>query len=368
VINIASPEIGQAERDAVDAVLRSGMLADGPEVRSFEEEFAAYCDVAHGVATSNGTTALHAALEGLGIGEGDVVVTSPFSFVASANAIRLAGATPVFADVDPETYNLDPDALESILRERDDVTAVVPVHLYGLAADMPRIVELAEEYDLAVVEDACQAHGAAIEGRRVGSFGDAACFSFYPTKNMTTGEGGMIVTDDEAVAAAAASYINHGRESGPGGGYEHASLGHNFRMTSIAAAIGRVQLEKLPRFNDQRRANAARLTERLEDTPVQTPVEPEGYRHVYHQYTVRTDDRDALQAALEERDVGSGVYYPTPITRQPVYAGGDYGDCPEADRAATETLSLPVHPALGEEEIDAVADAVRAATEVSTRV
>nr|WP_267624553.1 DegT/DnrJ/EryC1/StrS family aminotransferase [Halobium salinum] len=369
MIDIASPEIGQAERDAVDAVLESGMLADGPEVRSFEEEFAAYCGVAHGVATSNGTTALHAALEAVGVGEGDVVVTSPFSFVASANAIRLAGATPVFVDIDPETYNVDPDALEALLAERDDVTAVVPVHLYGLAADMPRIVELAEQYDLKVVEDACQAHGAEIDGRRVGSFGDAACFSFYPTKNMTTGEGGMVVTDDEAVAAAAASYINHGRESGPGGGYEHASLGHNFRMTSIAAAIGRAQLEKLPRFNERRRQNAARLTERLEDAPVETPVEPEGYTHVYHQYTVRTDDREALQAALEERGVGSGVYYPKPINRQPAYLDGEFGgDCPEADRAAEETLSLPVHPALTEEEVEAVADAVRAATEVTADV
>jgi dTDP-4-amino-4,6-dideoxygalactose transaminase len=368
VIDIASPEIGQAEREAVDAVLESGMLADGPEVRSFEEEFAAYCNTAHGVATSNGTTALHAALEAVGVGEGDAVVTSPFSFVASANAIRLAGATPVFADVDPETYNLDPDAVEAVVRERDDVAGIVPVHLYGLPTDMPRIAELADDHDLTVVEDACQAHGAEIEGRRVGSFGDAGCFSFYPTKNMTTGEGGMIVTDDESVAAAAASYINHGRESGPGGGYEHASLGHNFRMTSIAAAIGRAQLEKLPRFNERRRANAERLTELLAGTPVRTPAEPDGYRHVFHQYTIRADDRDALRAALEERGVGSGVYYPKPINRQPAYADDYDDDCPAADRAAAEALSLPVHPALDEAEVESVAEAVAQATEVTRRV
>jgi dTDP-4-amino-4,6-dideoxygalactose transaminase len=361
MIPIADPDLGPEEIARVEAVIESGQIADGPEVRAFEDEFATFCGVARGVATSNGTTALHAAFEALDIGEGDRVATTPFSFIASANSIRLAGAEPVFVDIDPRTYNLDPDALEDALRSGEEIDAVLPVHLYGLPADMPRIVELADEYDLAVVEDACQAHGASIDGERVGSFGDAACFSFYPTKNMTTGEGGMVVTDRSDVAERAASYVNHGR-SDESAWYEHARVGHNFRMTSMAAAIGRAQLEKLPSYNDARRENAARLTDLLADVPVWTPREPEGYRHVYHQYTIRTPDREGLQAALDEAGVGNGVYYPTPIHLQPAYADGDgdasVAEAQNAESAAEEALSLPVHPKLEAGELDRIADAV----------
>ncbi len=358
-VPIADPVVSREARERVDAVLESGYLADGPEVRSFEEEFAAFCGTEHAVATSNGTTALHAALEALGVDDGDAVVTSPFSFVASANAIRLAGGTPVFADVDPETYTLDPGSVAAILDERDDVVGLLPVHLYGLAAPMPELLALAREHDLFVLEDACQAHGAAIDGRPVGSFGDAACFSFYPTKNMTTGEGGMITTDSDRLAAAASSYVNHGR--GGEDGYGHVELGHNYRMTSLAAAIGRVQLERLPSFNEGRRANASRYDEAFDGVPVETPQTPEGYRHVYHQYTLRTEARDALAEHLEERGVGAAVYYPTPIHRLPAYEGVSTAavQLPAAERAAESVLSIPVHPGLTDADRAAVVAAVR---------
>ena len=297
MISIADPELSETGKERVREVLDSGMLADGPEVRAFEDEFADYCGVDHGVATSNGTTALHAALEGLGIGNGDTVLTTPFSFVATANTIRLAGATPVFADIDPETYNLDPQSVAQVAREMGGVDAIMAVHLYGLSSPMDDLQAIADEHGAYLIEDAAQAHGAEYEGRQVGSIGDVACFSFYPTKNMTTGEGGMIVTDDLDVADRAAQYINHGRDGSSS--YAHTSVGHNFRMTSIAAAIGRSQLQQLPEFIHSRRHNACRLTEGLESTSVETPVEPEGSTHVYHQYTVRTSDRDRLQLHLD---------------------------------------------------------------------
>lgn len=220
------------------------MLADGPIVREFEAEFADYCGVDHGVATSNGTTALHTAFEALGLGDGDRILTTPFSFIASANAIQLCGAEPVFADIDPDTYNLDPDAvIETIQAYNGDIDAILAVHLYGLPADVDRLCEIADEHNLLLVEDAAQAHGATVGDRRVGGFGDAACFSFYPTKNMTTGEGGIVVTGNEHVADRAARFVNHGRSDK----YAHVDVGHNYRLTSIAASIGRAQLENSPR-------------------------------------------------------------------------------------------------------------------------
>ncbi|MCU4974180.1 DegT/DnrJ/EryC1/StrS family aminotransferase [Halobacteria archaeon AArc-m2/3/4] len=365
-ISIADPEVSQDAIDRVQSILESGQLADGPEVRTFEDEFAAYCGADHGVATSNGTTALHAALEALGVEEGDAVVTSPFSFVASANAIRLAGGTPVFADIDSETYTLDPSSVERVLDRRNDIVGIMPVHLYGLAAPMDELGALADEYELFVLEDACQAHGAAIDGQRVGSFGDAACFSFYPTKNMTTGEGGIITTSDEGVAERAASYINHGRAETSHGSYEHVDLGHNYRMTSLAAAIGRTQLERLPEFNEARRENARYYDEQLagpetdDGVGLETPAVPQGYRHVYHQYTIRVDDREALRESLADRGVGSGVYYPTPIHRQPAYetVSTAAADLPRSERAAEEAVSLPVHPNLTADDRRTVVEAV----------
>ncbi|WP_435099439.1 DegT/DnrJ/EryC1/StrS family aminotransferase [Halorubrum sp. N11] len=354
MISIADPEISEDEFDRVQAVLESGMLADGPEVRAFEEEFASYCDVDYAVATSNGTTALHAAMEGLGLGSGDTVITTPFSFIASANAIRLCGAEPVFADIDPQTYLLDPDSVRDILADRDDIDAILAVHLYGLAADMDELAAITEENDLLLIEDAAQAHGAEYQGTRVGSLGDVACFSFYPTKNMTTGEGGMITTNREGVAERAKRFINHGRTDS----YQHVEVGHNFRMTSIAAAIGRGQLLRLPDLTKSRRQNASRITDRLQETPVQVPYEPENRKHVYHQYTIRTEDRDGLKEHLSDAGVGTGIYYPKCIHRQQAYADIDTR-APEGESAAAEVLSLPVHPNVTEADIDIITKAVR---------
>jgi dTDP-4-amino-4,6-dideoxygalactose transaminase len=357
MIPIADPDIGPEARQRVQDVLDSGYLADGPEVRGFEDEFAAYCGTDHAVATANGTTALHAAFEALGIGDGDRVVTTPFSFVASANAVRLAGAEPVFADVDPDTYTLDAAAVEDAVHRHDgEVEAVMPVHLYGLPADMDPILDVADDHDLVVVEDAAQAHGAAYRGDRAGSLGDAACFSFYPTKNMTTGEGGMVTTDDDYVADRLRSYVNHGRP-GTGGSYEHERVGHNYRMTSVAAAIGRAQLDRLPGFNEARREHAAALDDALADADVTAPTEPDDRRHVYHQYTVRAEDRGALAAHLDEHGVDTGVYYPTPIHEQPAYDGYD-ADAPAAERAADEVLSLPVHPGLADDDLQHIATTI----------
>ncbi|WP_313696284.1 DegT/DnrJ/EryC1/StrS family aminotransferase [Halorarum halobium] len=357
MIPIANPRIGDAESEGVQRVLESGQLADGEEVRRFEDEFSEFCGAAHGVATTNGTTALHATFEALGIGEGDAVVTTPFSFVASANAVRLAGAEPVFADVHPSTFTLDPREVEAVVRERDDVEAILAVHLYGLPAAMDHLREIADEHDLALVEDAAQAHGAEFDRRRVGSFGDAACFSFYPTKNMTTGEGGMVTTDRAELAERVARFADHGRISG----YEHGEVGHNFRMTSLCAAIGRAQLPKLTDHTIARRGHAAYLTKRLSDAGVITPNEPPGSRHVYHQYTVRHDDRDGLREHLADAGVGSGIYYPVPIHEQPAYEGFD-ADCPVAERAAEQVLSLPVHPSLSTDDLRRICAAVESYT------
>jgi perosamine synthetase len=359
MIPIADPELGERTKERVVEILDSGQLADGPEVRAFEEEFADFCGASHGVATTNGTTALHTALEALEIGEGDRVVTTPFSMIASANTIRLAGAEVVFADIDPETFNLDPHAVEKIVREQD-VDALLPVHLYGLPADMSHLREIADNHNLLLIEDAAQAHGAEFDGERVGTFGDAACFSFYPTKNMTTGEGGMVLTDDERVAERAASFINHGRTT-EGGSYEHERVGQNYRMTSVLAAIGRVQLDQLPEYNETRRENAARLTDELPDS-LQTPVEPDGRKHVYHQYTIRTDERDALAEHLESAGIGTGIYYPRPIHEQPAYEGIETS-APVAERASQEVLSLPIHPNLSPSDLADIMNTI-AATEV----
>ncbi|MFC3958308.1 DegT/DnrJ/EryC1/StrS family aminotransferase [Halovivax cerinus] len=360
-IPLADPDVGPAALDRIEALAERGELADGPEVRLFESEFAEYCGTDHAVATTNGTTALHATLTAFDVEPGKTVVTSPFSFVASANAIRLAGGQPVFADVDPETYAIDPDAVRECCEARDDVVGLVPVHLYGCPAPMDELVAIADEHDLFVVEDACQAHGAEIDGDRVGSLGDAACFSFYPTKNMTTGEGGMVTTDSDEIAERVARFVNHGRPTGERT-YGHVELGHNFRLTSIAAAIGRRQLDRLPAFNRARREHARYYDDHLTHLPIDRPVEPPGYRHVYHQYTIRAENRDALAETLSDHGIGAGIYYDRPIHRQPAYESVHTAarSFPETERAAASVLSLPVHPSLDETDRRAVVSAVSA--------
>jgi dTDP-4-amino-4,6-dideoxygalactose transaminase len=355
MIELASPLIGDEEHERVSRVLASGQLADGPEVRAFETAFARFCETDHAVATANGTAALHAALEALGIGHGDRVLTTPFSFIATANAIHFAGAEPVFADVDPETLTLDPVAVEARLQELEgDVAAILPVHLFGLPADCQTLRTLAERYDLTLLEDAAQAHGATVDGQPVGSLGAAGCFSFYPTKNMTTGEGGMVTTAAPSLADRVRRFVDHGRTEG----YEHVSVGHNFRLSSIGAAIGRAQLEKLDAHTRQRRQNAAVFTEAFADLPLTTPPEPADRTHVYNQYTIRTSCRDALAGRLDEAGIETGVYYPTPIHEQPVYSVDR--TFPVAERAASEVLSLPVHPGLSEADRHDIVTEVRA--------
>jgi dTDP-4-amino-4,6-dideoxygalactose transaminase len=353
-VNIASPVVGAEEKSTVLELLDDGRLAGGDEVDRFEADFAAEHDAEYGIATSNGTTALHAGMHALGIGPGDTVVTTPFSFIATANTVRFCGADPVFADIDPETYNLDPAATERTVHEHD-ADAILAVHLYGHPAPMDELRSIAEENNCLLIEDAAQAHAAAVDGRPVGSLGDVACFSFYPTKNMTTGEGGMVLTDDPDVAERTDRFVDHGRTKG----YEHADLGHNFRMTNVEAAIGIGQLDRLESFTEARRENAAALTDGLEDrgADVVTPVEREDVRHVYHQYTVRTPDRDRLHDELDDRGIGTKVYYPIPIPDQPAYEDFD-ADVPVARRAAEEVLSLPVHPEVSATDVERIIDAV----------
>lgn len=357
-IPIARPQIGEEEQRQVQRVLESGMLVAGPRVAEFEQAFAGYIGIPHAVATSSGSTALQVAVLSLGIGGGDRVVTTPFTFAAPSHAIIHAGATPVFADVDPQTGNLEPDAVEAVLR-RGGIRAILVVHLYGLPADMLAFRALADRYGVLLIEDCAQAHGAAIRGRRVGTFGDVAIFSFYPTKNMTTGEGGMLVTAQEAVARRARLLVD------PRGDQEYAYeiVGFNYRMTEVAAAIGLVQLRALEARNEQRRAHARRLSQGLEDLSwVAPPREPSGYRHVYHQYTIRLrEGRDALTRHLASAGIGSRVYYPALVTQTPAYRSrGLHADAPVGERLTREVVSLPVHPSLRPEEVAAIVDAVRA--------
>ncbi|MER7173347.1 DegT/DnrJ/EryC1/StrS family aminotransferase [Streptomyces mesophilus] len=352
-IPAARPVIGEAEIEAAVRVLRSGRVVQGPEVAAFEEEFGEeLVGGLHCVAVNSGTSALQLSLMALGIGRGDEVVVPSFSFAASANAVRLVGAEPVFADIDPVTYCLDPNAAAAVIGPR--TVAVMPVHLYGHPAAMDRIVNLAARHGLAIVEDACQAHGARLHGRPVGGFGGAAAFSFYPTKNMHALEGGMISTPDAELARTLRLLRNQGMEQR----YANEIVGANMRMTDVAAAIGRVQLGRLPEWTERRRANAKTLDSLLEG--VRTPQVADGARHVYHQYTVGVPDgrRDALAARLQERGIGCAVYYPTPIHRLRPYEDPARPPLPETDRACEAVLSLPVHPGVGEGELRRIAEAV----------
>ncbi|WP_440992285.1 DegT/DnrJ/EryC1/StrS family aminotransferase [Haloarchaeobius baliensis] len=350
MIPIANPEISDAAKHAVGDVLDSGMIADGDVVREFETAFAEYVGVEHAIATSSGTTALHTMLEAAGIGSTDAVLTSPFSFVASANAVVHADGTPAFADINPETYNLSPHAVRDVLDRRDGITALMPVHLYGLPAAMDEMRSIADEYDLQLFEDAAQAHGATFDGDQVGALGDAGAFSFYPTKNMTTAEGGMITTDDDEIAARARQLINHGRTDT----YEHAFVGYNFRMTNVQAAIGLEQLSRLPDWVEARQENARRLTSGLSETALVTPTMPEDRTHAFHQYTVRTTERERMKTVLDDAGIGYGIYYPKPIPEQPAY--GHEERYPEASRASETAISLPVHPNVDPTDVDHIVE------------
>lgn len=346
MIPIAKPLLGEEEIAAVTEVLRSGNLTSGDVVAQFEKEFAGYIGVPYAIATSSGTTALFAALWSLDLPRGTEVITTPFTFVASANAILYCQHVPVFCDIDEKTFNISPEALfETLHQRKHKPKALIVVHLYGQPCQMGPIMAIAREYGLTVIEDCAQSHGATWQGKITGSFGHLGVFSFYPTKNMTTGEGGMVVTKERKLAEKIRLFINHGSQIR----YRHEFLGHNFRMTNIAAAIGLVQLQRLNERNDKRRQNAKILDELLQDIPqIRTPyVQPEAV-HVYHQYTVRCQDRDRLADFLCQNGISTGIYYPLPVHHQPLYKelGLHKNSLPVAENAAREVLSLPVHPAV----------------------
>ena len=348
MIPISAPQIGERERQAAHRVLASGALVQGEEVARFEAGFSQLVDGRICVAVSSGTSALHLSLVALGVGSGDEVIVPSFTFAATANAVRLTGATPVFVDIDPATYCIDPSAVEAAVTSR--TVAIIPVHLFGHVADMAAINATAERFGLAVLEDACQAHAARLHGHPAGSLGDVAAFSFYATKNMTTGEGGMVVCRDEGTARSVRLLRNQGMEHR----YANEVVGYNARMTEVAAAIGQVQLERLEDFTAQRRQNAEHLRGGLQF--VSTPITRSGVDHAYHQFTIRWPDRDALLNQLRQSGIGAGVYYPTPVHELPAY-GLDL-DLPETKRAASEVLSLPVHPGLARADLERIVESV----------
>ncbi len=376
LIPFARPQIGQEEIEAVTRVLESGMLAEGKVARELENQFARYVGTKFAIVTTNGTTALSVALEAMNIQPGDEVITTPFTFIASANAITMLGAIPIFVDVDPDTYNIDPHLIEKAITNK--TKAIMPVHIFGMPCDMKHIMEIAEKHGLLVLEDAAQAHGAKIEGRPAGSFGHAAAFSFYATKNMMTGEGGMIVTNDEAIYERANMIKNHGR--GKQGGYSHFRVGYNYRMMDLVAALGLVQLERLPKAIETRRKNAKRYDEFFLQTDIVRPQsEPKGFESCYHVYAPRLYSknitRDQLIERLKERGVGARTVYAIPCHKQDTYLNikewrwakfvryPDYTQVrlPVAEDLGRRHFDIPVHPMLTDNEIETILNALRSA-------
>ena len=346
----------KAEIDAaVAGVLESCQFSLGSEVAAFEQEFAAYCGAQHAVAVNSGTSALHAALLAAGVGPGDEVITVPFTFVATTAAIGYAGARATYVDIDPRAYTMDPRALEEAVTPR--TKAILPVHLYGQPADMDPILAIARRHRLVVIEDACQAHGAAYKGKPVGGLGDIGCFSFYPGKNLGAyGEGGIAVTNNPDYARTMRMLRDWGQEKK----YHHVLKGFNYRMEGFQGAILRVKLRHLEAWTEARRAHAARYDELLAGSAVETPVAMPYARHVYHIYAVRSSRRDALQQALNAQGIQTGIHYPIPVHLQPAYADAAFqrGDFPHAERAATEVLSLPMFAELTDAQIEEVGVAV----------
>jgi len=341
---------------AIGRVLDTGQFVLGEEVEAFEQEFAAYQGAAHGIALNTGTSALHLALIAAGVGPGDEVITVPFTFVATVAAIGYVGARAVFVDIDPATFTMDVTQLEGAITSR--TKAIIPVHLYGQPADMDPILEIAKRHGVKVIEDACQAHGAAYKGRPVGALGDAGCFSFYPGKNLGAyGEGGMVVTNN----AAMAKHIRMLRDWGQDRKYHHVLKGFNYRMEGMQGSILRVKLRHLDHWTEARRTHAVEYRRLLRDSGVEIPIEAPYARHVYHVYAVRTPDRATLQRTLQSNGIGSGIHYPVPVHLQPAYADDAYGagDFPHAERAANEVLSLPMYPELSFTNVEMVVAAVK---------
>jgi dTDP-4-amino-4,6-dideoxygalactose transaminase len=341
--------------EAIDRVLESCEFTLGSEVEAFEKEFAGYCGASIGVGVNSGTSALHLALLAAGVGPGDEVITVPFTFVATVSAICYTGARPAFVDIEPRTFTMDPEALEGAITQR--TKAILPVHLYGQPADMDPILAFARRHDLVVIEDAAQAHGAEYKGRRAGSLGDLGCFSFYPGKNLGAyGEGGLVTTGSPELARMVRMLRDWGAERK----YEHVLKGYNYRLEGIQGAVLRVKLRHLEAWTEARRANASRYDAAFAGRGVATPWASPAVRHVYHLYAIRTLRRAEWQEALRQRGIQTGIHYPTPVHLLPAFAdlGYRHGQFPEAERAASEVLSLPMYPELTAEQCERVTEAV----------
>jgi len=358
MIPIAKPIITDKEKEKIMQVMDSGMLACGQFVKDFEEKFSDYIGCNYGIATSSGTTALDIALKSAGIKEGDKIITTPFTFIASSNSILYSGAEPVFVDIDRNTFNISPDLIREKMEENPGIKALLIVHLYGLPCNMDEIMDIVDEYNLILIEDCAQAHGAEYCSQKVGTFGDVAIFSFYPTKNMTTGEGGIVLTSNKEIMERARLLVNHGQSSR----YYHEILGYNYRMTNIAAAIGLVQLEKLDTFNKQRQENAAYLTDNLNNLEyIEVPQVPKNYFHSFHQYTIKVEQREQLISCLQEKEIGYGVHYPIPVYKQPFYQkqGYDRLNLPVCEELSKKVISLPVHPSLSKEDLKLIVETIK---------
>ena len=340
---------------AIQGVLDKTNFILGENVSSLENEIAAYHNVSHAIGVGNGTDALLLALRGSGIGAGDEVITTPFTFIATAEVIAQVHATPVFVDVKPDTFNMDPEKIEGKITEK--TKAIMPVHLFGHPADMNPIVKLAEKYNLRIIEDCAQAFGAKYRGKKVGTFGDCACFSFFPSKNLACyGDGGMVMTEDEDRANTIRMLRNHGSRVK----YHHSILGYNSRLDEIQAAVVRVKLKRIDEFNELRRKHADLYRENIRRDDLTLPSEDKDCRHVYHQFTIRSKMRDSLTHALKEKGISSAIYYPVPLHRQEVFASlnFDASELKESEGAASEVLSLPMFPELLEEEIHRISDVI----------
>lgn len=359
MIPLIKPITDDQEARNVMEVLNSGILANGEWVNRFEDEFAKYIGTEYAVATSNGTVALDIALKALNIEAGSEVIVPDFTFIATANAALFQNAKPIFADIDERTYKIDPEDVLSKITAK--TKAIIGVHLFGHPFDVRAIKEICEDHHLFLIEDCAQAHGAEYNGQRVGSFGDVGCFSFYATKNMTTGEGGMVTTDNEELKQRLGLIINHGQSQK----YLHTSLGYNYRMTNLQAAIGVAQLQKLDNFNARRISNAGYLNAHLSIPGLITPFKANNVKHVYHQYVIKIKDgfpasRDKLIDYLAQKGIGSAIHYPYPIHKQPLYKSLGYqdGQCKNADEASRTVLSLPVFPGLTDQDREYICDQI----------